>query len=328
MSIISIKNLKKEYTYTKKSAGFRASLASFFHRETLTKVAVDTMNLEIQEGELVALLGPNGAGKTTTIKMLAGILYPTSGTMSVMGYNPMQRERKYLRQIAIVMGNKNQLWWDLPATDTFELNKSIYDVPDAEYKKNLNELIELLDLKDIIHVPVRKLSLGQRMKCELVASLLHQPRILFLDEPTLGLDVDAQKNMRQFIKEYNTQRKTTILLTSHYMADIEALAQRVLVLNRGKILYDGALHELMRKYEPEKYIHLTFEDSFSPSEFTMFGELQDIAERSLTIKVKREKVKEVAAKILAMPMNYDDISIEEAKVEDVIQKVFHQQNKS
>lgn len=248
MAIISARNLTKEYRIYKKEAGLAGAVKSFFKRTYETKTAVETVSFEIGEGELIGFIGPNGAGKTTTLKMLSGLLYPTSGSVTVLGHTPFDRKPAFLKQISLVMGQKNQLWWDLPPMDTFLLNKEIYEIPDREFKQRVEELSVLLDVKDILHVQVRKLSLGQRMKCELMAALLHQPKILFLDEPTIGLDVVVQHKLRSFIKEYNKKYKATILLTSHYMRDVRQLCDRVIVIDFGRIIYDGSLDKLMEKY--------------------------------------------------------------------------------
>ncbi|MDP3043244.1 MAG: ABC transporter ATP-binding protein [bacterium] len=248
MPIIEVKNLSKTYEYYKKQPGLLASVKGLFRREKLYVEAVKEINFNIEEGELVGFLGPNGAGKTTTLKMLSGILYPSGGEARVLGHIPWKRQKEYQKQFALVMGQKNQLWWDLPAMESFILNKEIYEVPDKEFKYNLAELTELLDVKDILDIQVRKLSLGQRMKCELIAALLHKPKVLFLDEPTIGLDVVAQKNTRDFIKKYNKEKKTTIILTSHYMKDISQLCQRVIIIDLGRIIYDGRLDDLIKKY--------------------------------------------------------------------------------
>lgn len=248
MPIIEVKNLSKTYEYYKKQPGLLASVKGLFRREKLYIEAVKEINFNIEEGELVGFLGPNGAGKTTTLKMLSGILYPSGGEARVLGHIPWKRQKEYQKQFALVMGQKNQLWWDLPAMESFILNKEIYEVPDKEFKYNLAELTELLDVKDILDIQVRKLSLGQRMKCELIAALLHKPKVLFLDEPTIGLDVVAQKNIRDFIKKYSQEEKTTIILTSHYMEDISQLCRRIIIIDLGRIIYDGRLDDLMKKY--------------------------------------------------------------------------------
>ena len=248
MPIIDVKNLSKTFKIYKKEPGLKGTLRSFFKRKYEYSPAVKQVSLKIEEGELVGFIGPNGAGKTTTLKMLSGLLYPTRGDLSVLGYTPFDRKPEFLKQISLVMGQKNQLWWDLPAMDTFLLKKEIYEVSDADFKDRVEELSELLDVKKLLHIQVRKLSLGQRMKCELMAALIHRPKILFLDEPTIGLDVVVQHRLRNFIKEYNTKHKATILLTSHYMRDVKHLCDRVIVINFGSIIYDGKLDDLIEKY--------------------------------------------------------------------------------
>ena len=257
MPIIEVKNLSKTYEYYKKQAGLWNSVKSLFHREKLFTKAVKKVSFSIDEGELVGFLGPNGAGKTTTLKMLSGILYPTSGEATVLGYTPWKRQSAFQKQFALVMGQKNQLWWDLPAMESFLLNKEIYEVPEKQFRATLDELTTLLDIEKLLDVPVRKLSLGERMKCELVAALLHSPKVLFLDEPTIGLDVVSQHNIRQFLKSYNKEKKTTIILTSHYMEDVEALCERVVIVNHGIIMYDGALQKLVDTHINHKILDVT-----------------------------------------------------------------------
>ncbi len=320
--IIQVKNLSKTYEYYKKSPGLWASISGLFHREKLYKKAVQEINFEIEEGELVGFLGPNGAGKTTTLKMLSGILYPSSGEASVLGYTPWKREAEYQKQFALVMGQKNQLWWDLPAMESFILNKEIYEVTDADFRKNLDELVELLDIKDILDVQVRKLSLGQRMKCELVAALLHKPKVLFLDEPTIGLDVVAQKNIRDFIKQYNQKNKTTIILTSHYMEDVKELCKRVIIIEEGKIGYDGDLASLIEKYAPYKVLKVTFEKDITRADVEKFGEVIKFHPNSVALRVDRDKAKDAAKEILSSDLPVDDILIDEAAISDVVRKIF------
>jgi ABC-2 type transport system ATP-binding protein len=321
--IIQVKNLSKTYEYYKKQPGLWASVKGLFHREKLFKEAVREINFEIKEGELVGFLGPNGAGKTTTLKMLSGILYPTSGEAKVLGHIPWKREPKYQKQFALVMGQKNQLWWDLPAMESFILNKEIYEVSDADFKKNLNELVELLDIKDVLDVQVRKLSLGQRMKCELVAALLHKPKVLFLDEPTIGLDVVAQKNIRDFIKEYNRKNKTTILLTSHYMEDVKELCERVIIIDEGRIIYDGNLGSLIEKYAPYKVLKISFEgEGVKKEDVEKYGNVTDFQPSRITLQVDREKAKDVAREILSSDLPVDDILIDEVEISDVVRKIF------
>ena len=325
MNIVEVKNLKKTFEYFKKAPGLWASIRALFHREKMFVEAVNDINFRIDEGELVGFLGPNGAGKTTTLKMLSGILFPSGGSVKVLGFDPYDRKKAFQKQFALVMGQKNQLWWDLPAMESFILNKEIYEVSDADFKANLDELVELLDIKDILDIQVRKLSLGQRMKCELVAALLHKPRVLFLDEPTIGLDVVAQKNIRDFIKKYNQEKKTTIILTSHYMDDIRELCKRVIIIDHGSVVYDGDLEELIRRHAPHKVLDITFDEKVKNEDLQKFGVVTKCDGFSARIEVAREKVKEVAAQILASQLPVDDILINEVDVDEIIRTVFGEQ---
>ncbi len=322
MSIIEVENLTKIYRTTKKKPGIGGALEAMFKREYTEVRAVDGVSFTIEEGELVGFLGPNGAGKTTTLKMLSGILFPSQGSARVMGYVPWDRNNNYRRQFALVMGQKNQLWWDLPAQESLYLNKEIYGVEDGDYQRVLDEMTELLQVKKLLGIMVRELSLGERMKFELIASLLHRPRVLFLDEPTIGLDVVAQKNIREFIKEYNRKTKTTILLTSHYMNDIQALCDRVVVINVGKKIFDGRLEEVVERFSQSKLITVTFEDDeVSREAFNSMGQLLEYTRHKAILKVPRESVKKVSNEILNK-LNVDDINIEEVPIEEVIEKVF------
>lgn len=321
MPIIEVNNLSKTYEYYKKQAGLMSSLKSLFHREKLFTDAVKDINFSIAEGEIVGFLGPNGAGKTTTLKMLSGILYPTSGEARVLGHTPWKRQKEFQMQFALVMGQKNQLWWDLPAMESFILNKEIYEISDARFKKTLDELSELLDIKDILDIPVRKLSLGQRMKAELVAALIHSPKVLFLDEPTIGLDVVSQNNIRNFLKEYNKKKKTTIILTSHYMEDVQALCERVVIINYGKIIYDGALQRLIDEYANNKILEVTFTEEIVYKDFDKMGRLKEKSKQRIVLEVSKEKVKSVATTILN-DFPVDDILINEINVEEVIRNIF------
>jgi ABC-2 type transport system ATP-binding protein len=322
MSIIEVENLTKIYRTTKKKPGISGALEAMFKREYTEVRAVDGVSFKIDEGELVGFLGPNGAGKTTTLKMLSGILFPSQGSARVMGYVPWDRDNNYRRQFALVMGQKNQLWWDLPAQESLYLNKEIYGVEDGDYQRVLDEMTELLQVKKLLGIMVRELSLGERMKFELIASLLHRPRVLFLDEPTIGLDVVAQKNIREFIKEYNRKTKTTILLTSHYMNDIQALCDRVVVINVGKKIFDGRLEEVVERFSQSKLITVTFEDDeVSREAFNSMGQLLEYTRHKAILKVPRELVKKVSNEILNQ-LNVDDINIEEVPIEEVIEKVF------
>lgn len=324
MPVIEVINLSKSYEYYKKAPGLWATVKGLFKREKLFAEAVKNISFNIEEGEAVGFLGPNGAGKTTTLKMLSGILHPSSGEARVLGYTPFDRQKEYQKQFALVMGQKNQLWWDLPAMESFILNKEIYEVSDEDFKENLDELVELLDIRDFLDVQVKKLSLGQRMKCELVAALLHKPKILFLDEPTIGLDVVAQKNIRDFIKKYNEKNKTTIILTSHYMEDIAQLCKRVIIIDLGKIIYDGLLEDLIRKYAPYKLLTVTLNNgnSLSEGELEKYAEVQTNEAGKVVFKVLREEAKDVAAKILGSDLLVDDIMIDEVDVDEVIRRMF------
>ena len=253
-SSISVHNLGKHFTVPRRNAGLKAALRSVVRRATSEVVAVDGITFNIAPGEIVGFLGPNGAGKTTTLKMLAGLLYPTAGTATVLDHVPWRRERVFLQQIALVMGQRNQLQWDIPAIDSFALNQAIYRIDPPTYRRTLGELTDLLDLGPLLTKPVRTLSLGERMKCELAAALLHRPRVLFLDEPTIGLDVTSQRRIRTFIAEYNRRHEATALLTSHYMADVEALCRRVILIHHGQILFDGNLRELAQRFSSYKTI--------------------------------------------------------------------------
>jgi ABC-2 type transport system ATP-binding protein len=322
MPIIETKKLSKTYEYFKKEPGLLASVKGLFKREKLFSKAVHEISLSIEEGELVGFLGPNGAGKTTTLKMLSGILHPTEGSASVLGFTPWKRQKEYQKQFALVMGQKNQLWWDLPAMDSFLLNKEIYEIPENEFDNTLKELSDLLDVHEILEIQVRKLSLGQRMKCELISSLLHRPKVLFLDEPTIGLDVVAQKNIRDFIKRYNKESNTTIILTSHYMEDIKELCKRVIIIDMGKIIYDGLLSDLISKYAPEKYLTVTFEAEVTKEEVCKFGQINKFNPIKVVFNIKRDEVKDAAKEILSSNLPVDDIFIDEVDIDDIIRKIF------
>ncbi len=324
--VITISHLKKFYQTHQKEPGFLGSLTSLIHRKYQTVKAVDDVSFEIKEGELVGFIGPNGAGKTTTLKCLSGLLYPTSGFVSVLGFTPFERKNAFLKQIALVMGQKNQLWWDLPAQETFLLNKEIYEIPDEQYKKTLDELVELLDVGDLLKVQVRKLSLGERMKMELIAALIHSPKVLFLDEPTIGLDVVMQKKMRDFIQSYNQLHKSTILLTSHYMEDVRQLASRVIIIDHGKILYDGKLDNLVKKFAKYKVLSVVLDTYVAPDKFKEIGELTDYNFPKAIIRVSRGASNVAAAQLLEK-FPVDDLNIEEPDIEDIIRDVFTSEGK-
>lgn len=321
--MIKVKDLQKSFKQYKKEPGLMGSLKSVFKRNYFDIKAVDGISFEIGEGEVVGFVGRNGAGKTTTLKMLSGILHPTGGEVEVLGFDPTQRAPEFLKQISLVMGQKTQLWWDLPPLESFLLNKEIFGVSDADLKKNLDELVELLDIESVLKVPVRKLSLGQRMKCELTASLIHQPKVLFLDEPTIGLDVLAQKNIREFIKKYNAKRKTTIILTSHYMDDVEDLCQRIIIIDSGKLIYDGPLKNLINDYIKDKYLKLLFNDPVPREKLEKFGRVVEWVDEGIkaTVSVDRAKHTAVASRILA-ELPVDDLDISEASLEEVVAEIF------
>lgn len=321
MAVISVSHLSKFYKTYQKEPGFIGSVKSLFSRKYETVKAVNDISFKIAEGELIGFIGPNGAGKTTTLKCLSGLLYPTSGEISVLGFTPNQRKNEFLKQISLVMGQKNQLWWDLPAMDSLLLNKEIYEVSQKQFEETVDELSNLLDVKDLLKVQVRKLSLGERMKMELIAALIHSPKILFLDEPTIGLDVVMQKKLREFIKVYNQRRKATIILTSHYMGDVEALCKRVIVINHGKILFDGLLEDLVKKHAPYKIMSIVLSKEVDPRKIEELGEVKKFHYPELLLRVPIENSSEIASRLLkTLPV--EDLNIEDPDIEDVIREVF------
>ena len=316
---INISHLSKHFQVPEREAGARAAIGSLVRRSYNVVKAVDDISAEIAEGEVVGFLGPNGAGKTTTLKMLSGLLHPTSGEATVLGYQPHKRERDYLRQITMVMGQRNQLQWDIPAADSYDLQRAIYRIPNEQYQRTLAEFVELLELGSIIKKPVRNLSLGERMKVEIAGSLLHQPRVLFLDEPTIGLDVAMQRRIRAFIAEYNIRFGATVLLTSHYMADIVALCQRVIVIHQGKILYDGELSGLAARFNTHKKITIKMEKY--DIDLSSYGEVLSSHLGIATLRVPVVEVSRVTARLLA-DLSVFDLSIEDPPIEDTIVQVF------
>jgi len=302
----------------------KGSIKSLFARKYYDVKAVNDISFEIEEGELVGFIGPNGAGKTTTLKTLSGLLYPTKGEVSVLGYTPWKRQPEFQKQFALVMGQKNQLWWDLPAIESFILNKEIYEVPKQQYETTLNELSELLEVKDLLKVQVRKLSLGERMKMELIAALIHSPKVLFLDEPTIGLDVVAQKKMRDFIKVYNLKYKSTIILTSHYMDDVKELCKRIIIIDKGKKLFDGLLEDIIKKFADHKNLSVVLEKELTRKQIEHLETLGGVKEFNypkLILQVPRENSNKVAARLLqSYPVA--DLNIEESPIEDIIREVF------
>jgi ABC-2 type transport system ATP-binding protein len=325
MAIIEIENLVKTYQVYQKREGLWASLEGLWKREMRTVEAVRGIDLKVEEGEFVAFLGPNGAGKTTTLKLLSGVITPTSGTARVMGYVPWKRENEYRRRFALVMGQKNQLWWDLPAQESFRLHQQIYRIEKGEFQKTLDELTELLDTKRLLKQPVRELSLGERMKMELTAALLHSPEVLFLDEPTIGLDVVAQHNIQQFLKAYQRIRKITILLTSHYMKDVAALCQRAVIVAQGQIQYDGSLSGIVDQFSSSKVVTLQFAGDALPEDLASYGEVLDAHPPKAKLKIERTLVTKVLADLFAKH-SVEDVSVEDPPLEEVIAALFAQVN--
>lgn len=323
MSIIQINQLSKSYRVYQKKEGLREAIKGLWTREYKTVDAVRNISLQVESGEFVAFLGPNGAGKTTTLKLLSGVIYPSSGSATVMGYVPWERSLEYRRRFALVMGQKNQLWWDLPAQESFRLHQQIYRMDSADFDRNLSELTSLLSVTNLMGRPVRELSLGERMKMELIAALLHSPDVLFLDEPTIGLDVIAQHNIQQFLKFYQAERKITILLTSHYMKDILALCKRVVVIANGQIQYDGSLTGIVDSFSGSKIVTLQLAEGQTSEGLERFGELAKIDLPRVSFRCSRTDVSRVMAEILAK-YQVEDMAVEDPPLEEVIAQLFHQ----
>ena len=319
LSIIHLNTLSKHFKVPVRESGLKASIGSLFKREFNTVRAVDEITFQIDQGEVVGFLGPNGAGKTTTLKMLSGLLYPTSGHASVLGFEPSRRQPQFLQQITLVMGNRQQLVWDLPALDSFDLMRAIYSIPRTEFIQRRDEFIDLLELKDLVKKPVRNLSLGERMKMEIAGALLHRPKVLFLDEPTLGLDVTMQRRIRAFVAEYNQRYGATVLLTSHYMADVEALCKRVIVIHHGKLLFDGELNRLVEQFSAFKTISVTLQTS--AADLRKYGEVISQDGTRVTLRVPKNGTAQVTARMLA-DLPVDDLTVEDPPIEDVIEHVF------
>ncbi len=321
MAIIEIASLTKSYRIYQKKEGLLASVRGLFHREYREVLAVRGIDLTVEAGEFVAFLGPNGAGKTTTLKLLSGVINPTSGTARVMGYIPWRRENAYRRRFALVMGQKNQLWWDLPAQESFRLHQQIYGIAPDEFDRRRDELVDLLDVRKLLAQPVRELSLGERMKMELIAALLHSPEVLFLDEPTIGLDVIAQHNIQSFLRHYQQVRKMTILLTSHYMKDVAALCRRVVIIAQGRIMYDGSLTGIIDRFSGHKMITLVFPGDAIPAGLARFGEVVEERAPKVKLRVDRAGIAEALAAILA-EHTVQDVSVEDPPLEEVIAEMF------
>ena len=323
MPVIEINKLSKSYKVYQKQEGLLASLRGLFHREYREVKAVREIDLQVEQGEFVAFLGPNGAGKTTTLKLLSGVITPTSGGATVMGHVPWERENTYRRRFALVMGQKNQLWWDLPAQESFRLHQQIYRIPLPQFNKTMDELSALLDIKHLLQQPVRELSLGERMKMELTAALLHSPDVLFLDEPTIGLDVVAQHRIQQFLKQYQQERKITILLTSHYMKDVAALCQRVVIIAQGQIRYDGSLSGIVDRFSGHKLVTLQFAGESMPSDLAQFGEVTEVVPPRASIRIERSQVARALSSLLDQHL-IEDVSVEDPPLEEVIADLFSQ----
>jgi ABC-2 type transport system ATP-binding protein len=307
MRVIEVQNLSKTFRTYQKEEGIRGSFKNLFYRKYLDNPAVDNISFELEEGEVVGFLGPNGAGKTTTLKMLTGLIYPTSGKAQVLGYTPWERKNDFRRQYSLIMGQKNQLWWDLPAIESFSLNKEIYQIPESQYRITLDELVELLEVQKLVQIQVRRLSLGERMKMELIAALLHQPRVLFLDEPTIGLDIISQKTIREFLSNYNIKHGTTILLTSHYMEDIQALCKRVIIINHGHKVYDGELQQIIREFSAMKQLTVTFAEAVVEETMAQIAPIEKFNPFEITFRVERAKLTAIISTLL-QNFNVADIS--------------------
>lgn len=319
---IIVDHLSKNFTVNEGGNSIKDAIASLFSKPNKKIVnAVKDVSFTIQKGELVGFIGPNGAGKTTTMKMLSGLIYPTSGFVSVLDFDPFQKSRDFLKQISLVMGQKNQLWWDLPVINSFEFSKAVYEIKEKDYRKNLDDLVSLLGVAKFLNTQVRKLSLGQRMKMELIASLIYKPKVLFLDEPTIGLDLVAQQNLRDFIYEYNKKNEATILLTSHNMSDLSDLSRRVIIIDEGELVFDGAFDEITHKFAQEKVIKAIFSEDVDPKKISEIGNVNKYQFPYAYISVPRSTVAFAAAELL-QKFPVVDLNIEELPIEDVVRKVF------
>ncbi len=319
---VRIRDLRKTYFVSEREPGVRAALKSLVHRRKNEVRAVDGISFELAPGEIVGFLGPNGAGKTTTLKMLSGLLHPTAGELSVLGHAPWKREKAFLRRITLVMGQRNQLVWDIPAADSFELNRAIYRIPTADYRRLLAELSELLELGPLLRKPVRNLSLGERMKCEIAAALLHGPQMVFLDEPTIGLDVTMQRRIRTFIAEYNRRTGATVLLTSHDMSDVEALCKRVIIIHHGRLLFDGELSGLVRRFTEHKTVVVQLADC--RADLRPYGEVVSCVDGFATLRVPKTETARVTERLLA-DLPVIDLTVADPPLEEVIERVFTQE---
>ena len=314
---IKISNLTKSFKMFKRSAGLKGAFKSFFNRQYTNFHALKNISIEINKGEIVGILGENGAGKTTLIKLMVGLLHPTNGEVIIDGYNPWKRKHDYLKNVAIVMGQKNQLWWDIPASESFLLNKHIYQIEDSKYNETLNELVDLLDVRDKLDVQVRRLSLGERMKMEIIASLLHRPSLVLLDEPTLGLDVISQSKIREFVRYYNSKYNATFIITSHYTKDIQEMCQRVLVLNNGSQIYDGLFNDLIKAINPERRLVFEFSEETDLNHIdSLDAEFEfQIQDNILTAQLPESQLRQLLSKLLEkfspQSMSFEDLPVEE-----------------
>ena len=321
MSFIEIKQISKTFKVAKKKSGLKESIKSFFKREFIEVKAVDDISFSIEEGEIVGYIGPNGAGKSTTIKILSGILIPDSGECQIDGMTPWKNRVRYVKKIGVVFGQRSQLWWDIPAEDTFDLLKDIYEIPEEEYQATKEDLINKLNLQDIINIPVRQLSLGQRMRCEIAASLLHKPKILFLDEPTIGLDAVSKQIVRDFIKKLNKENKITVILTSHDMADITALAKRIILIGKGHVLYDGSLKKLQNKYETEKYVSIKTNDTLTIRNKGIKNKVKTKNGYDLVISTNEISISELL-NVISKKITIEDIEIDHENIDNIIVKLY------
>ena len=322
--IISIKHISKKFKISKRGAGLKNAIKSFFKREYTIINSLEDINFSIKEGEIVGYIGPNGAGKSTTIKIMCGILVPTSGECIVNGFVPWKNRKKYVKNIGVVFGQRSGLWWDVPPIDSFELLKDIYEIPQQEYEKKLSELKEYLNLEDILNIPTRQLSLGQRMRCEIASALLHNPKILFLDEPTIGLDAVSKLALRKCIKQINEKTKVTIILTTHDMQDIEALTERIILIGKGKILYDGSLDEIKNKYSENRKMNIKFKYTDKKIDLPNANILEQTEESaSIVLKHNDDSMADILNK-LTNQVEVVDINIEEMSTEDIIAKIYNE----
>jgi len=318
---IIVDKLVKNFEVIKRGKGIAAGISTLISPQKKTVYALKGVSFSVEQGELVGFIGPNGAGKTTTLKILSGLLYPTAGFTQVLGFDPWDRQPQFLKQISLVMGQKNQLWWDLPAIETFELNRAIYEIPEKKYQEAFTELTTLLEVTNLLNIQVRRLSLGQRMRLELVAALLHQPKVMFLDEPTIGLDIIAQKRIRNFIIDYNRRNNATVLLTSHNMTDVMEVTKRVIVIDKGEVLFDGKILELIGSFAKNKIIKIYFSKEVDVKSLESIGKIKKMDIPEIVLSVPRETSTLAAAELL---QNFPiaDLNIEEEPIEDIIQRVF------